>query len=130
MAPTHVLAAIVFAMIGVTAGSARAEQYRAGEFFSLDLSQAVLSPKPLGPPAEFAPVPVQARTDARQVVAQPKADHQRMVRTSRVLSHAEKPRLPARARVVRRDSNPLDAQAMDRSIQKWPCRSGGICNWK
>jgi len=23
-----------------------------------------------------------------------------------------------------------DAQALDTRIQVWPCRSGGICNWK
>jgi hypothetical protein len=26
--------------------------------------------------------------------------------------------------------NPLEAQARDTRIQVWPCRSGGICNWK
>jgi hypothetical protein len=43
---------------------------------------------------------------------------------------AEKPRGAARTRLVRRHSNPLDAQARDTRIQTWPCRSGGICNWQ
>ena len=49
----------------------------------------------------------------------------------------EKPRAAARSKLARR-SNPLDAQAMDTrgrksvqtSVQTWPCKSGGICNWK
>ncbi|MCP4620788.1 MAG: hypothetical protein GY844_30645 [Bradyrhizobium sp.] len=121
-----------------------ADDYRAGEFFSLDLSTAVLSPKRLGPPAEFAPMAVEARTDSKQVIAEPKTDPQRTVRTTRITRPAhversahgerqarvEKPRTPARAKLARRHGNPLDAQAMDRSIQTWPCRSGGICDWK
>ena len=26
--------------------------------------------------------------------------------------------------------NPMEAQARDARIQVWPCKSGGICNWK
>ena len=110
---------------------ASADEYRPHEFLSLDLARAVLSPKRLGPPAEFAPVAVQARTDAKSVVAEPKAAQQPIVRTSRVSEKpVAKPRSAARATLARRHGNPLDAQAMDRSIQTWPCRSGGICNWK
>jgi len=36
---------------------------------------------------------------------------------------------PAR-KLARLHGNPLDAQAFDTRIQVWPCRSGGICNWK
>src|SRR6185437_13378193 len=25
---------------------------------------------------------------------------------------------------------PLDAEAFDRQIQVWPCKSGGICDWQ
>ena len=42
----------------------------------------------------------------------------------------EKPRAAARTRLARRHSNPLDAQARDTRIQKWPCTSGGICDWQ
>jgi hypothetical protein len=48
----------------LSGGASLAAEYRANEFLGLDLSQAVLSPKPLGPAAEFAPVPVQAKTDS------------------------------------------------------------------
>src|SRR5262249_27060511 len=40
-----------------------ATDYRPDEFFGLDLSKAVLSPKRLGPAAEFARLPVQASSD-------------------------------------------------------------------
>jgi hypothetical protein len=35
-----------------------------------------------------------------------------------------------RALVALHGRNPLEAQARDTSVQVWPCRSGGICNWK
>ena len=139
MAPKRVLAAFACATLVALGAPARADEYRAGEFFGLDLSTAVLSPKRLGPPAEFAPVAVEARTDAKRNVAEPKADPPRVVRTTRVTPlvekprvaqvHVEKSRTPARAKLARR-SNPLNAQAMDTRVQTWPCRSGGICNWK
>jgi hypothetical protein len=47
-----------------------------------------------------------------------------------VHARAEKPRGAVRARLARRHGNPLDAQAFDTRIQVWPCKSGGICNWK
>ena len=132
------------------AGSAPADEYRPDEFLSLDLSAAVLSPKRLGPPTEFAPVAVEAR-------AEPKAERKILVRTTRVLTKnvvhtarvvrsarvapkhdvvakprvaSPKPRIVASTKLARRHSNPLDAQAMDTRIQVWPCRSGGICDWK
>jgi hypothetical protein len=138
MAPNRVLAAFACAALVALGTPGRADEYRAGEFFSLDLSKAVLSPKRLGPTAEFAPVAVEARTDANRNVAEPKADTPRTVRTTRVpvekpgvaQVRVEKPRTPARAKLARRQSNPLNAQAMDTRVQTWPCRSGGICNWK
>ena len=133
MAPNRVLAAVACAAFVALGASARADEYQAGEFFGLDLSKAALSPKRLGPPAEFAPVAVEARTDAKPVVAEPKAEHQRVVRTSRIVQQArvEKPRTPPRAKLLaRRHGSPLDAQAMDTRVQTWPCKSGGICNWK
>jgi hypothetical protein len=129
--PKRALAAVACATLVLLGTPAFADEYRAGELFSLDLSQAVLSPKRIGPPTEFAPVAVEARTDAKQAVVEPKADHQRIVRTTRVVSHTPvaKPRGAARTKLARR-SNPLNAQAMDKSVQAWPCKSGGICNWK
>src|SRR5438046_9343394 len=98
MAPKRVLAAVACATLVALGTAAFADEYRAGEFFNLDLSKAVLSPKRLGPPAEFAPVAVEARTDARRVVAEPKADHQRIVRTTRITPRVERLRV-AHARV-------------------------------
>lgn len=131
MAPRRVLAAVACATLVTLGTPAFADEYRAGELLNLDLSKAVLSPKRLGPPAEFAPVAVEARTDAKRVVAEPKAEHQRVVWTTRVTpTQVAKPRGAARTKLARRHGNPLDAQAMDTRIQTWPCKSGGICNWK
>ena len=142
-ASKRVLAAAACAMLVVLVSPARADQYRAGDFLNLDLSRAVLSPKRLGPPTEFAPVAVEARTDAKQIVAEPKAGRRPIVRTSKVKAarvvkpspvvrqaQEAKPRGAAHTKIVRRHSNPLDAQAMDTRIQTWPCNSGGICSWK
>jgi hypothetical protein len=131
MAPRRVLVAVACAALLALGTAASADQYRAGEYLNLDLSKAVLSPKRLGPPAEFAPVAVEARTDGKAVVAEPpKADVPRMVRTTRVApTVAAKKQPPARSKLARR-GNPLEANAMDTRVQKWPCRSGGICNWK
>jgi len=140
------------ALLLACAGPALADQYRAEEFLSLDLSQAVLSPKRLGPPAEFAPVAVEARSDAAQIPEEPSVDYRAgVVRTTKVKparsepvveytprvraskvkqAHIAKPHVLARAKIARRHGDPLDAQAMDTRIQKWPCKSGGICDWK
>jgi hypothetical protein len=117
----------------------RPDQYRPDQFLGLDLSQAVLSPKPLGPATEFAPVAVEAKTDqvtehateAAQARVEPKAEPRITIPKTR-LAHvrSEKPAGAARTRLTRRHVNPLDAQAFDTRIQVWPCKSGGICNWK
>ena len=130
-----VLAAVVCAAL-IAGSSASAEGYKPDEFLSLDLSTAALSPKLLGPPAQFEPMRVEPKTDAQSnatradavpkvVTATPKVAKTRIVH-----ARAEKPRAPARAKLARRHSNPLDAQASDTRIQVWPCRSGGICNWQ
>lgn len=129
MAPRRVLVAAACAALLALGTAASADQYRVGEYLNLDLSKAVLSPKRLGPPAEFAPVAVEARTDSKPVVAEPKADVPRMVRTTRVAPAQVAKKQPARSKLARR-GNPLEANAMDTRVQKWPCRSGGICNWK
>ena len=126
-------------------GAASAQDYRPDEFLGLDLSKAVLSPKRLGPASEFAPVRVEAKTDQparaalgeapktiaseRVKVAEPKTAESK---AEPRVAHARsaQPRGAARTRLAHRHGNPLDAQAMDTRIQTWPCRSGGICNWK
>ena len=121
---------------------AMADEYRADEFLGLDLSKAVLSPKPLGPPTQFAPVAVEAKgdrasepdwarnelkTEPRKVAVQ----NVHVTHPHRIAHVASaKPKGAARTRLAHRHGNPLDAQAMDTRIQTWPCRSGGICNWK
>jgi hypothetical protein len=35
-----------------------------------------------------------------------------------------------RALVALHGRNPMEAQARDTTVQTWPCKSGGICNWK
>lgn len=130
--------AVAFALVIAGGGIARADDYKPGEYLGLDLSKAVLSPKRLGPETQFAPVALEARggseaqaraepvdvpkkvTAARVRVAEPKAAH----------AKSTQPRGAARTRLSHRQGNPLDAQAMDTRIQTWPCRSGGICNWK
>jgi hypothetical protein len=110
-----------------------ATTYKASEFLTLDLSKALLSPKPLGPGAQFEVYPITARADAKNEIdaaadrpaaqkAVPVAKPQRNVAT--------RPQPPARTRVARPRSNPLDANAADTRIQTWPCRTGGICNWQ
>ncbi|MGX1109398.1 MULTISPECIES: hypothetical protein [Bradyrhizobium] len=122
-------------------GVAFADEYGPSEFFSLDLSKAVLSPKRLGPPAQFEPVPVEAKADhgpdqhanVEPQVEETKVAPKKAVRTTRVTAPRERKRaaahVPARAKLARRHSNPLDAEARDTRIQTWPCRTGGICNW-
>jgi hypothetical protein len=119
----------------MSGNAALADEYRAGELFGLNPSQALLSPKRLGPETRFAPVRIEARTDRKPVktervivpkVAAPKTQPKTRVVQERV----EKPRGAARAKLARRHTTPLDAQARDTRIQTWPCRSGGICDWQ
>jgi hypothetical protein len=140
MALKSVFAAVCCAAI-LAAGSSWADEYRPDEFLTLDLSKAALSPKPLGPPAQFEPMRDEAKTDPQSNVhvdaapahvgrkavnAAPKAAARIKVAHART----ERPRVAARTKLVRRHTNPLDAQASDTRIQVWPCRSGGICNWR
>ena len=127
-----------------------ADEYRPDEFLSLDLSKALLSPKPLGPASEFAPVAIEARTDPGSEGAparvEPEANPKIAVSRIRKVTvpkavvavpnvkvahiRPEKPRGAVRAKLARRHGNPLDAEAFDTRIQVWPCKSGGICNWQ
>lgn len=125
-----VLKGVFAALLGATllaGSSALADEYGPDEFLKLDLSRAALSPKLLGPATQFRPVAVEAKVDAA-VKAAPLAEAKR-VRTVKVTRTAR--RNPAvRTKLARRHSNPLDAQAFDARIQVWPCKSGGICNWR
>jgi hypothetical protein len=149
-----VLKAIFPALVGaalIAGGAAWAADYRPDEFLGLDLSKAVLSPKPLGPTTTFAPVAVEAKSDAKGdgVLAQRDAKKVAVervrgapVRTELTSAgrhdgrlaraRSEKPRGAARVKLAHRHGNPLNAQAMDTRIQKWPCNpdNGGICAWQ
>ena len=135
-----VLKSVFAAVLGaalLAGSSALADEYRPDEFFKLDLSQAALSPKLLGPATQFKPVAVEAKVDPpvkaaplRTTEAKPvrtaEAKPARTVKVTRIARHH-----PAvRTRLAHRHSNPLDAQAFDTRIQVWPCKSGGICNWR
>jgi hypothetical protein len=133
----NIFAAAVCAGLLAWAGLAAAaddlpHQYRPSEFLDLDLSKAVLSPKPLGPPSTFAAVPIEADSGSAgaQARAEPKPAPGSVIRKTRVAERAEKPRGAARTRLARRHSNPLDAEAFDTRIQVWPCKTGGICDWQ
>jgi hypothetical protein len=156
----NVFVAVCCATLLAWSGSSRAEEYRADEFLGLDLSTAVLSPKRLGPASQFAPVAIEARTDrartdhastdhARTDRAGPdrsnkaaqahveQKPHARIAvvkpasrKTNIAQAPVVKPRGAARTKLAHRHGNPLDAQAQDTRVQAWPCKSGGICNWK
>jgi hypothetical protein len=161
--PKTVFAAVVCAAFLAETPS-MADEYRPDEFLRMDLSKAALSPKPLGPPAQFEPVPVEGNSDPpskavqvdaapvhvdappKQVNAAPKHVNAapkhvnaapKAARTKIARARPDKPHrmfhvrpAPAPTKLVRRHTNPLDAQASDTRIQVWPCRSGGICNWR
>lgn len=164
-----VLNRVLLAAIGVAAvawsGLAAAQPYSPDEFLNLDLSKAVLSPRPLGPATTFTPGPLDVTVDRSnnpaqanaQLVVDPKtvavqtvhaesdqaADQSRPVASAAPARRTAAPRMRvAHARVERpvphkphtlvalHGRNPMEAQARDTQIQVWPCRSGGICNWK
>jgi len=126
----------------LSASASVAAEYRPEEFLRLDLSKAVLSPKPLGPPAEFAPVAVEAKGETKgdrtskntaEVIPAASKVAPKVARSRRQAAapaHSEMSKGLAHHKLARRRGNPLDAQAMDTRIQVWPCRSGGICNWR
>ena len=129
-------AAVLCAGFLTMGGVAIADEYRPSEFLRLDLSKAVLSPKRLGPEAEFAPIPIEAKTDRAEAgtddyvwpefsTRRPQAAKSQVVRTS-----AEPPRAAVRVKLAQRHGNPLDAQARDTRIQTWPCKSGAMCGWQ
>jgi hypothetical protein len=148
MVPRNLFIAMICAGALSCSGPARADQYRPDEFLHLDLSTAVLSPKPFGPASGFTPGPLDVKTDnggagfranteaantetanAQPATTEPKAAPTITVHKTRIV-HAEKPRGSTRTKLAGHHGSPLDAQAFDARVQVWPCRSGGICNWK
>jgi hypothetical protein len=161
---------VSFAAFGVMvlawSGLSSAQQYRADEYLKLDLSQAVLSPKPLGPAASFAPGPLDVTVDrgnhAAQASAELAADPKAVAAATVHVENNSTPQNPtpktalksalktaasgmraAHTRAAERSvpykphalvalhgRNPVEAQARETTVQTWPCKSGGICNWK
>jgi|SRR6267142_2977104 len=135
MGLNNLFVAVLGAVLLAWSGASIADEYRADEFLGLDLSKAVLSPKRLGPESEFAPVAVEAKTDRdgdrAQARVEPEVPPKIVVPKTRVAqTRAAKPPGASRTKLARRHGNPLDAQAQDTRVQAWPCKSGGICNWK
>ena len=133
----NVFVAVIFLTPMIWGGPSIADQYRPDEFLTLDLTTAVLSPKPLGPANGFTPGPLGvtnglASQQAQQVRAEPAAEPKIAVSRIRVAQprHVAHTKLVANTRLARHHRNPLDAQARDTRIQVWPCKSGGICSWK
>ena len=161
----------LLSVMGVAAllwsGLAAAQPYRPDDFLSLDLSKAVLSPRPLGPATSFTPGPLDVTVDRgnnpaqanAELVVDPKTITAETVHAeSTSAAHHAELSPAARAALVNRTAasrrrmaqvraerpaphkahtlvalhgrKPLDAQARDPRIQVWPCKSGGICNWK
>ena len=143
MVPRILVPAMLAAAL-LASGSASAADYRPGDFLGLDLSKAVLSKTPLGPPTEFAPVAVEAKGDRagepawarNELKVEPKQVPTRMVKAAQPhkATHVASVKRHGTARVRlahRHYRDPMNAQAMDTRIQTWPCRSGGgICDWK
>jgi hypothetical protein len=121
-----VLKGLLAASVGalLLGGAAHADAWRPDEFLTLDLGQAVLSPRALGPPAQFESVLVEGKAEPGNVDANVPPSPLKAARA------AVRPKAPPRSRVAATRRNPLDAQASDTRIQVWPCRSGALCNWK
>jgi hypothetical protein len=119
-----------FAAFGAV--SAQADTYKPGDYLLLDLPTAVLSSRPLGPPASFAHVQIEARSDTKNAIDA--AADKPVTPAQRAVAVAKPRRLAttsvARSPVARKRTNPLDANAADTRVQVWPCRTGGICNWQ
>ncbi len=131
----NIFIAIICATVLAWSGRSIADEYRPDDFLSLDLSRAVLSPKPLGPASGFAPGPLDVTVDrggeGEQARAEPAAEPKIVVHETRIVhERAERPRHAVPTKLARQHSNPVDAQAFDARVQVWPCKSGGICNWK
>ena len=144
-------------MVLAWSGVSAAQQYRPDEFLKLDPSHAVLSPKPLGPATSFTPGPLDVTVDRGKDTAQTSAEfvvdpktvpaatvhaegksttHTALgvvaagVRTAHARVERPASHHAPRALVALHGRNPMEAQARDTRIQVWPCKSGGICNWK
>src|ERR1019366_5166014 len=92
----NVFIAILCTTLSAWSGLSVADEYRPDQFLGLDLSRAVLSPKPLGPASQFAPGPLDVSVarngEDAQARAEPKAEPEIAIRKTRVVHmRAERP---------------------------------------
>ncbi len=115
----------------MSGSAALADEYKAGEFLGLDLSQAVLSPKRLGPETQFAPVRIEARTDRKpvkteRVVVSKAAAPQPLVK---LMSRMSAPRNRAvQPAPSWHSAIPIHStrRRATRASQTWPCQTGAV----
>ena len=106
MVPRNVFIAIICTTLLMWSGVSVADEYQPDQFLGLDLSQAVLSPKPLGPPAHFAPVAVEARTDLGSDAKPVRVVRVTKPKTAVAHLRVEKPRGTVRTRLAGRRGDP------------------------
>ena len=100
----NVFAAALCATLVAWSGLSAADQYRPGEFLGLDLATAVLSPKPLGPATQFAPVRIEARADRARPAAPAARTRAKTAKTQVAHRRADRPRGAADAGAQARQS--------------------------
>src|SRR5688572_9610492 len=107
------------ALATIASASSFAEEQPRSMLGASDLKGIVLSPKPLGPPAQFEQVakPVAAPAVATTQPAAPS----RITRTP--------PRQKAAVAARKPKAAPRDSYARDVQRQTWPCAGGGTCAW-
>ncbi len=123
MVPRNIFIAVVGASLLAWSGLSIADEYRPDEFLGLDLSRAVLSPKPLGPGAGFAPGPLDVSIargkNGLQARTEPTAEPKTAVHGTRVAAAAAQhasnearpsPAQPARGASLRRADSGLALQ--------------------
>ena len=87
-----------------------------------DLKTIVLSPAPLGPPAQFEPPAATAKAEGAPAIA--RTETPAPARVTNI-----KPRQKAAVAARKPRAAPLDSYARDAQRQTWPCTGGGICAW-
>jgi hypothetical protein len=123
----------------------------ASDYFRLDVPHAVLSPEPLGPPAHFERFGVRANSGpdwlpAPSSAAAPGAETADTAAASAAPSpgrQAASAQTSSRktanrqtTHVAQRRASPYEARAAMAKpkprpqINRWPCKSGGICAWQ
>lgn len=128
---------------GTLSNDVRGVATRTHQYFTMDLPRAALSPQPLGPLSQFAPAESktgqtktgQIKTAQTKTLQTNTAESASLARKSANRGSAKVMRTAqARHRAVRLarrgGGNPLDAQALDVRIRRWPCDGGGICDWQ